>query len=105
MKYDFNLSMAKYGRYWKSGRKITDHNLRQSAAMAYRPMQTRKVADFLRKLVQTPDHVFDHIRQSVPIYIPTTSLFSPICKLAVSLRPLSCRSLTGLKLQTPTTDM
>ncbi|ETW77258.1 cytochrome P450 monooxygenase 4 [Heterobasidion irregulare TC 32-1] len=52
MKFDFNVFMARYRTSrWKIGRKIAEHSLRQSAAVAYRPMQLRKIHDFLRKLV------------------------------------------------------
>ncbi|ETW76399.1 cytochrome P450 monooxygenase 15 [Heterobasidion irregulare TC 32-1] len=62
MKYDHFITVTRYGRYWKNCRKITDHVLRQSAAMAYRSMQTQKVAEFLAKLVYTPDQVLYHIK-------------------------------------------
>ena len=69
MKFDFNVFMARYRTSrWKIGRKIAEHSLRQSAAVAYRPMQLRKIHDFLRKLVHTKD-VWSDIQQSVHLSI------------------------------------
>ena len=81
MKYDLFITVTRYGRYWKNCRKITDHVLRQSAAMAYRPMQTRKVAEFLAKLVHTPDQVLYHIKQSVPNLYPQSPRSHPYANL------------------------
>ena len=81
MKYDHFITVTRYNRYWRICRKITDHSLRQSAAMAYRPMQTRKVAEFLAKLLHTPDQVLDHIKQSVPDLYPQGACSHPYANL------------------------
>ena len=65
MKLDFNLVMAKYtSDKWKIGRKLADHSLRQSAAMVYRPMQIRRVRQFLKKISRRDD-IWEDLKQSV----------------------------------------
>ncbi|THH21540.1 hypothetical protein EW146_g50 [Bondarzewia mesenterica] len=58
----FNLSMRRYSEEWRLGRRIADHSLRPSAAMTYRPMQTRKCHRMLRQLLRRPEEYVEHIR-------------------------------------------
>lgn len=62
MKFDYNLVFTRYrSPKWKLGRKLADHSLRSGAALAYRPMQTRKVNQLLKKLPHT-QNIIDDIR-------------------------------------------
>ena len=65
MNLNFNLTIKPYGSYWRTGRSMADHSLRQSASLAYRPMLIREARRFLGNLVRSPDDVVASSRQSV----------------------------------------
>lgn len=63
MNLNFNLTIKPYGSYWRTGRSMADHSLRQSASLAYRPMLIREARRFLGNLVRSTDDVVVSSRQ------------------------------------------
>jgi hypothetical protein len=65
MGWDWFLPSAKYGEYWRRGRRLLDHGLRPGAAALYHPMQLAKTRAFLTRLLETPSEWEAHIELSV----------------------------------------
>ena len=63
MGWDFNLGLLPYGELWRRHRRLFHHFFNVNAVSKYQPIQRREVHAFLRRLLDTPDNFFHHIRQ------------------------------------------
>jgi cytochrome P450 len=63
MKWDFNFGLLPYGVWWRRQRRSFHQYFNINAVSKYQPIQRREVHAFLRRLLDTPDKFFHHIRQ------------------------------------------
>ena len=63
MKWDFNFGLLPYGVWWRRQRRSFHQYFNINAVSKYMPIQKREVHAFLRRLLDTPDNFYDHIRQ------------------------------------------
>ena len=63
MRWDFSFSLLPYGVSWRRRRRSFHHFFNINAVSQYMPIQRREVHAFLRRLLDTPDDFFHHIRQ------------------------------------------
>jgi len=61
MGWQWVLSSARYGDYWRQGRRLLDRSLRPAAAAVYRPMQQANARMFLSDLLASPDDWEAHL--------------------------------------------
>jgi len=61
MELDWLLPTARYGEFWRQGRKVLDRGLRPGAAAAYRAMQASKARLFLTRMLKDPKDWEAHI--------------------------------------------
>ncbi len=58
----FHTAFLRYGPTWRGHRRIFQQFFKPEVALNYRPMQTKKVHDFLRGLLTTPENFAEHYR-------------------------------------------
>ncbi|KAH9976261.1 cytochrome P450 [Lactifluus volemus] len=61
MGWDWFIITARYGEYWRRGRKLLDRGLRPGAAASYHPMQLTKTRSLLTRLLENPSEWEAHI--------------------------------------------
>jgi cytochrome P450 len=68
MGWEWFIITARYGEYWRRGRKLLDRGLRPGAAALYHPMQLAKTRSLLTRLLENPSEWEAHIELSaVPL--------------------------------------
>ncbi|KAI0302458.1 cytochrome P450 [Multifurca ochricompacta] len=63
MKWGWLVPFARYGNFWRQGRRLLDRDLRPGAVTAYRLMQQMKARVLLTRLLASPDEWEAHIEQ------------------------------------------
>ena len=63
MGWDFHFANLPYGPSWRRHRRSFHNFFNINAVSKYQPIQRREVHAFLRRLLDTPDNFFHHIRQ------------------------------------------
>ncbi len=58
----FDTAFMQYGPTWRGHRRIFQQFFKPEVTLNYRSMQTKKVHDFLRGLLTTPDEFAEHYR-------------------------------------------
>ncbi|KJA21666.1 hypothetical protein HYPSUDRAFT_687551 [Hypholoma sublateritium FD-334 SS-4] len=58
----FDTAFMQYGPIWRGHRRIFQQFFKPDVALNYRPMQTKKIHDFLGGLLTTPEDFADHYR-------------------------------------------
>jgi len=61
MEWGWLLTSARYGEFWRQGRKVLDRSLRPGAAAAYRPMQESKARLLLTRILKDPKDWEAHV--------------------------------------------
>jgi cytochrome P450 len=61
----FNFSILPYGEGWRRHRRTFHQYFNKIVVSKYMPIQRREVHAFLRRLLDTPDNFFQHVRQYV----------------------------------------
>ncbi|KAH9957218.1 cytochrome P450, partial [Russula dissimulans] len=61
MGWQWVLSSARYGDFWRQGRRLLDRSLRPAAVAVYRPMQEAKTRVLLSDLLANPDEWEAHL--------------------------------------------
>ncbi|KAF8886815.1 cytochrome P450 [Infundibulicybe gibba] len=59
---NFNFPILPYGNLWRSHRRVFQQGFRKDAVALYEPIQTRKIRQMLRSLLESPDDFQLHIR-------------------------------------------
>lgn len=55
-----------YDDTWRKNRRTLHQRYRPDAALAYRPIQMKKVHELLRNVLAEPENFVDHYKQYVP---------------------------------------
>ena len=63
MEWDFNFGFLPYGSWWRRHRRSFHNFFNINAVSKYQAIQRREVHAFLRRLLDTPDDFFHHVRQ------------------------------------------
>ena len=63
MGWGYNFSVMPYGVPWRRRRRSFHNFFNINVVSKYMPIQRREVHAFLRRLLDTPDNFFHHIRQ------------------------------------------
>ncbi|KAF8216822.1 cytochrome P450 [Mycena galopus ATCC 62051] len=102
MGWDFSIAFMPYAEKWRQYRKLFDQHFRRTAIPVHHPVQLRKIQDFLRGLLSTPEDFVAHTKTLTAAIIianvnghdikPTDNRFvdlveESIKKLGVSLLP------------------
>jgi hypothetical protein len=58
--------LAKFGKYWREGRKLLDRSLRPDATTSHRRLIEEKTHVFLGQLLATPKAFREHVDLFVP---------------------------------------
>jgi len=74
MGWQWALSSARYGDFWRQGRRLLDRSLRPAAAAVYRPMQQAKARVLLSDLLANSDEWEAHLELLVSIFIRSACL-------------------------------
>lgn len=53
------------GNRWKTHRRMFHNQFQQSVAPIYWPLQLQEAHDLIRRLLESPQNLIDHLRQSV----------------------------------------
>ncbi|KAF8886810.1 cytochrome P450 [Infundibulicybe gibba] len=59
---NFNLTILPHGNLWRSHRRVFQQGFRKDAVALYEPIQTRKIRQMLRSLLESPDDLQLHVR-------------------------------------------
>ncbi|KDQ53882.1 hypothetical protein JAAARDRAFT_415303 [Jaapia argillacea MUCL 33604] len=62
MGWDRMISLMRYGSEWRDYRRVFHQHFNQLAVDKYQSIQTRESRAFLRRLLETPEDFYDHIR-------------------------------------------
>ncbi|KAF4617908.1 hypothetical protein D9613_005902 [Agrocybe pediades] len=62
MEWSFNVGLMPYGDLWRSHRRIFQQSFRKQVARGYEQIQTQKVVEMLRNLLETPDDFREHYK-------------------------------------------
>ncbi|KAF8171853.1 cytochrome P450 [Pholiota molesta] len=62
MGWEFDAAFLPYGAEWRAHRRLYNQVFKAKASLNYRPIQTRKVHDFLFGLLKTPEDFMKHYR-------------------------------------------
>ncbi|KAF8917161.1 cytochrome P450 [Mucidula mucida] len=62
MKFTWNVSFFRYSDSWRLHRKILHQYFNANAVTSYQPVQLSVTIEMLRKILQTPDDFFNHVR-------------------------------------------
>ncbi|KDQ53896.1 hypothetical protein JAAARDRAFT_38867 [Jaapia argillacea MUCL 33604] len=62
MGWDRLFSIMRYGSQWREYRRVFHQHFNRSAVDKYKDIQARESRVFLRKLLETPEDFYDHIR-------------------------------------------
>ena len=65
MEWDFATGFIHYGPDWRIHRRLFNQMFRPAAVTKYRPLQTKKVTEFLYALLTTPEDFEEHSKKSV----------------------------------------
>lgn len=60
--WSFNWILMKYGPRWHKYRRLFSDHFNQTATKTHIPLQQRSVHEFLRRVVESPEGVMDHLR-------------------------------------------
>ena len=63
MEFGFFTSLIPYGVRWRKHRRIIHQHFHIDAVHKYLPTQERETHALLRRLLTTPEHFLEHIRQ------------------------------------------
>ena len=58
-----SMALMPYGLWWRKHRRVFHEYFHRDAVTKYQPIQKQEVQAFLRRLLDTPDNFFHHIRQ------------------------------------------
>ncbi|KAJ7672132.1 cytochrome P450 [Mycena polygramma] len=72
MGWDFNFGLMPYGEKWRQYRRLFHQHFRQDAAVAFRPIQLRKIHDSLGSLLNTPEDFSAHMKTLAAAIIMST---------------------------------
>ncbi|KAJ7671572.1 cytochrome P450 [Mycena polygramma] len=72
MGWDFSFGLMPYGEKWRQYRRLFHQHFRQDAAVAYRPIQLRKIHDSLGSLLNTPEDFSAHMKSLAAAIIMST---------------------------------
>ena len=64
-----SFALMPYGLWWRKHRRLFHEYFHRNAVAKHKPIQRQEVQAFLRRLLDTPDDFFHHIRQSVSCLI------------------------------------
>lgn len=62
MGWDFNAGLKPYGDEWRRHRRIFQQQFKKDVSVSYEPIQTRKIHDMLRNILDTPDDFIMHYK-------------------------------------------
>ncbi|KAF9469732.1 cytochrome P450 [Collybia nuda] len=62
MGWDFNVGLMPYGDEWRRRRKILQKYFKKDIAVVYQPIQTQKIHDMLRNILETPEDFISHYK-------------------------------------------
>ena len=57
------MALMPYGLWWRKHRRLFHEYFHRDAVTKYQPIQKQEVQAFLRRLLDTPENFFHHIRQ------------------------------------------
>ncbi len=78
MGWDYNLAMNPYGDHWRRQRRAFHQHFHSNKVQIYEGSQVRGTRGLLRRLLETPDNFWEHVRQSVSIpYLSARNVNSP----------------------------
>ncbi|KAF8158874.1 cytochrome P450 [Mycena galopus ATCC 62051] len=60
--WDFSLALMPYSEKWRQYRRLFNQHFRRDAIAAHHPVRFRKIQDFLRGLLSTPEDFFAHTK-------------------------------------------
>ncbi|KDQ55433.1 hypothetical protein JAAARDRAFT_37446 [Jaapia argillacea MUCL 33604] len=64
MGWEWSFGMMRYGDRWKKHRLVFDRQFKSSVAPAYRPIQAAQCHLFLRRLLDSPNDLLEHLRHN-----------------------------------------
>lgn len=64
--WDHALSLTPYGDYFRHRRRLMHQVLSQRPVQMFWPAVEQQTAKLLKRLLDTPEHLVDHIRQFAP---------------------------------------
>ncbi|KAJ6466567.1 cytochrome P450 [Mycena vitilis] len=70
--WDFSFGLMPYGEKWRQYRRLFHQHFRQDAALAYHPVQLRKIHDSLCSLLNTPEDFSAHMKSLAAAIIMST---------------------------------
>ncbi|KAA1473811.1 cytochrome P450 [Dentipellis sp. KUC8613] len=62
MGWDVSIALMQYSEGWRVGRRLIDHSLRPQAAALYKPLQIEKKNALLKRLLETPEDLKEHVK-------------------------------------------